>query len=58
MLKLTLLPVITALILIPPELPKGAAANDDPPKYVYYLAVGKLELSQVIVAHYLSLIHI
>ena len=47
-LKFTLLPATTALILIPPELPKGAAANDDPPKYIYYLAVGKLVLSQVI----------
>ena len=33
--KLTLLPVATVRILIPPELPKGAAANDDPPKYIY-----------------------
>ena len=47
-LKFTLLPVTAALILIPPELPNGAAANDDPPKYIYYLAVGKLVASQVI----------
>ena len=47
-LKLTLLPLTAALILCPAVAPKGAAANDDPPKYIYYLAVGKVELSQLI----------
>ena len=47
-LKLTLLPLTAALILCPAVAPKGAAANDDPPKYIYYLAVGKLVASQVI----------